>query len=126
MRGELLFVRPGEKVCATCGDAKPHDAFHRDARRSDGVTGSCSDCRNARKRARYAKNPEPFKEQNRASYAKHADVRRVYARKRHATHRNEINTKAREMYATDEAYRQRHLDATRRSVARRKRAASLR
>jgi len=39
------------KICKRCGEEKPRNAFHRDARTKDGFRGVCKDCINASLRA---------------------------------------------------------------------------
>lgn len=43
----------GDKRCARCGEEKPRSAFPKRSRHRDGRDYTCTDCRNARRRAAY-------------------------------------------------------------------------
>lgn len=43
---------PREKVCPTCGQARPHDAFTVNRARPDGLHGECRACNNNRRNSR--------------------------------------------------------------------------
>lgn len=42
---EKVDVPPGHKLCRTCGEAKPHSEWHRNATASDGLSTRCEVCR---------------------------------------------------------------------------------
>lgn len=47
-----------EKLCRRCGEAKPLEAFYRDAAARDGHRPECKACTSARRKAWYASNRE--------------------------------------------------------------------
>ncbi|MCF3134782.1 endonuclease domain-containing protein [Streptomyces olivochromogenes] len=42
---ESVDVPAGHKLCRTCGEVKPHSAWHRNATASDGLSTRCKACR---------------------------------------------------------------------------------
>jgi len=90
-----------EKVCAACGETKGVSEFYQDKRASDGLYSSCRSCSgkagsrygrkkrvaiNARRRQRYAENPEPAKSRSKARYIK--DKEKILASQRKYVRRN--------------------------------------
>jgi len=64
----MQFVKPwvGEmKQCFTCKRVLPKDSFTRNSHKPDGRHPNCKECRNAARRARYAENPEHYREKSR-------------------------------------------------------------
>ena len=57
------------KTCKTC--KLPKEDFGKDKRNKDGLQAECNECINKRRRERYAKNPEKYKEQQK-KYNKYA------------------------------------------------------
>lgn len=79
-----------EKTCTKCGETKPLDEFSRDRSKKDGRSTRCRVCRrsadrqrwagnveqiNARRRAKYAADPESFRTASRARYELDASYR---------------------------------------------------
>ncbi|MEU1274938.1 endonuclease VII domain-containing protein [Streptomyces sp. NPDC005799] len=52
---EKVFVPAGHKLCRTCGEVKPHSAWHRNASASDGLSTRCKACRAERGRQDHLK-----------------------------------------------------------------------
>lgn len=50
-----VAVSEGHKFCRTCGEIKPHSAWHRNASASDGLATSCKPCRAVLMRAIHLK-----------------------------------------------------------------------
>lgn len=66
------------KRCASCGEAKPHEAFYRLTRSKDGLQGYCKACSNAKRLDWKRRNPERERE-----WAKAGRERRSPDRRRH-------------------------------------------
>jgi hypothetical protein len=111
------YVAPGEKPCRSprtgegCGRVLSLDAFTPDDHSPDGRRHVCRECRNAKQRDAYRRNPERVNVQQReryhadvaasrarvrTSYARHGDKRRTYARGYHDEHRDAIVEKKRD------------------------------
>ncbi|WP_406509368.1 endonuclease VII domain-containing protein [Streptomyces sp. NBC_00212] len=52
---EQVDVPAGHKLCRTCGEAKPHSEWHRNATASDGLSTRCKACRAERGRQDHLK-----------------------------------------------------------------------
>lgn len=74
---------PNEKRCTQCKEIKPIEQFGRFFDRKTGAElrkWECKECGNSRKRAIYAKNPQPIREGNKRSYEKHKESRTAKSR----------------------------------------------
>jgi hypothetical protein len=75
----------GHKVCCQCLQTLPRESFNRLSAAKDGLYPSCRDCTNARKRARYAEDPDSVLARNYASRQRAGEAALVKARERWAT-----------------------------------------
>jgi hypothetical protein len=73
-----------EKVCAKCKISKTPEAFSPSKQQKDGLFPYCKECNRVICRAKYARNPEPYKEYN-----------REYGKAYRATERGKESAKAR-------------------------------
>ena len=74
------------KTCIHCGLIKPLDAFRKAERMRDGRENGCKDCHNARRRARYAANPNVVLSANIAWAKAHREHLRSYSQRYSARH----------------------------------------
>lgn len=64
------------KPCATCGETKPLDAFHRHAKSPQGRRSSCKNCVRAQERARHhARSPQEVERKRAYDRARRAKER---------------------------------------------------
>jgi len=63
---------PGFKWCPRCNDRLPVEKFGVQAKRPDGLSGECRDCRAERTRVRRRANPEQHRVDGRARYKQNA------------------------------------------------------
>ena len=79
----------GMKVCNACGIEKPLDAFNKNKRRKDGLSGKCRECESAYRRKWYHDNPNKWRIYRARDYAKNGDKRREAHRAYYLAHREE-------------------------------------
>jgi hypothetical protein len=92
------------KQCSKCKETKNLEDFHRFRRNKDGRQAWCKKCRTKDQKARYAANPEPFREHARARYAANPERHKKYARAWYAANRERVIDAAK---AWDKANRER-------------------
>lgn len=78
----------GMKYCRRCGLAKPHDAFCRESRASDGLSSHCKSCRADESREYRGNNQEKERQRqhkwNKANSDRSREIKRDYARRKRA------------------------------------------
>ena len=76
------------KKCNACGEFKPLDAFYRNARRKDGLSGKCRECEGEYRRAWYHANPDRWRVYRRRDYMRNGEKRRASKREYYLAHRD--------------------------------------
>ena len=78
------------KRCPTCGEEKPHAAFHRHRQRADGCSGLCKDCSNARRKTRYEATRQESNDRQREYNAANREKIRASVVRRYHEIRNAV------------------------------------
>lgn len=89
------------KCCRRCGVEKPHDAFQKDRRASDGLFSSCRLCQSEAKKQKYHTNRDEAAEKNRLYYEKNKEHIAINNAKSRARCAESIAKRKREAYLRD-------------------------
>lgn len=89
------------KCCRRCGVGKPHDAFQKDRRASDGLFSSCRLCQSEAKKQKYHTNRDEAAEKNRLYYEKNKERIAINNAKSRARCAESITKRKREAYLRD-------------------------
>lgn len=79
-----------EKLCSKCGEEKPLDGFHRDAKRKDGLCPHCKACAKARAADWYQRNKERVAQQSSAWQKANREKERARCRAYHAANKEKV------------------------------------
>ena len=79
-----------EQRCNTCGVVKTADSFNRSAQRTSGLQPKCRQCFKSYNEARYAAEPERYREKARAWRASHLEMAIARSRLWQSQHREHV------------------------------------
>jgi len=89
------------KCCRRCGVEKPHDAFQKDRRASDGLFSSCRMCQSEAKKQKYHADREKAREKNRLYYERNKETILASNAKSRVKHAESVAERKRKAYERD-------------------------